>query len=129
MNKGPAAIRVKRVYDSPQKTDGLRILVDRLWPRGLSKEKAKIDRWAKALAPTTELRTWYKHDPAKWPEFESRYRQEQKAEPEEIRDLLRVARTGAVITLLYASKETERNNAVALKNYIEFIDTKESSPK
>lgn len=111
-------IRIKRVYEEPSEDDGLRILVDRLWPRGLSKAKAKIDRWEKDLAPTTELRRWFGHDPAKWEEFLQRYRAELEGKEEALARLRREANDGTV-TLLYAAKDEEHNNAVALKRYIE----------
>ena len=111
-------ICIKRVYEEPSEDDGLRILVDRLWPRGLSKTKAKIDRWEKDLAPTTELRRWFGHDPAKWEEFEERYRAELEGKGEALARLRREANDGTV-TLLYAAKDEEHNNAVALKQYIE----------
>ncbi|BBL68194.1 hypothetical protein MchiMG62_13750 [Methanoculleus chikugoensis] len=97
--------------------DGIRILVDRLWPRGLSKEKAEIDRWEKDLAPTSELRKWFGHDPAKWDEFLRRYRAELEGKEEELARLRQEASEGTV-TLLYAAKDEEHNNAVALKRYI-----------
>lgn len=111
-------IHTKRIYEEPSEDDGLRILVDRLWPRGLSKAKAKIDRWEKDLAPTTELRRWFGHDPAMWEEFLQRYRAELEGKEEALARLRREANDGTV-TLLYAAKDEEHNNAVALKRYIE----------
>jgi len=111
-------IRIKRVYEKPAKEDGQRILVDRLWPRGLTKEKAKIDCWAKSLAPSTELRRWYGHDPGKWDEFKSRYYKELQADPETLRELSARLRRGPA-TFLYGSKEERLNNAVALREYLE----------
>ena len=113
-------IRIKRVYEEPVKQDGVRILVDRLWPRGLTKEKAKIDFWPKSLAPSTELRLWYDHDPAKWDEFKTRYFAELEKNPEIVQELLTRARRGPV-TFLYSSKEERLNNAVALKEYLETL--------
>ena len=113
-------IGIKRVYEKPAKEDGHRILVDRLWPRGLTKEKARIDFWAKNLAPSTELRQWYGHDPAKWVEFKSRYYAELQANPKLLQELLTQARRGPV-TFLYSSKEERLNNAVALKEYLEAL--------
>lgn len=112
------AFRIKRVYDEAEKADGVRVLVDRLWPRGLSKEKAGIARWLKDLAPSTELRKWYGHDPARWEEFKARYFRELDQESEVIGELVEQAREGTV-TLLYASTEKRINNAVALKEYLE----------
>ncbi len=111
-------IKTRRVYETPADTDGQRILVDRLWPRGLSKEKAKIDFWAKEISPSTALRRWYGHDPGKWPEFKSRYFAELEGNPELVSELLAYVRKGTA-TFVYSSKEQKLNNAVALKEYIE----------
>ena len=111
-------IRIKRIYEEPSADDGLRVLVDRLWPRGISKARAQVDRWEKDIAPSTELRHWFGHDPAKWEEFLQRYR----AELEDKKELLSQLREEAderTVTLLYAAKDEEHNNAVALKRYIE----------
>jgi uncharacterized protein YeaO (DUF488 family) len=114
-------IKIKRAYESPSDSDGCRILVDRLWPRGISKEKAKVDFWPRELAPSTELRHWYGHDPEKWPEFKSRYFAELDANPELVKELLEYVRKGAV-TFVYSSKEQRLNNAVALKEYVESLE-------
>ncbi|MGQ9857383.1 MAG: DUF488 domain-containing protein [Thermodesulfobacteriota bacterium] len=111
-------IRIKRVYESASGEDGQRILVDRLWPRGISKEKAQICFWAKELAPSTALRLWYGHDPAKWEEFKARYFRELDANPAELEKLLEYIRKGPV-TLPYSSTERRINNAAALKEYLE----------
>lgn len=111
------AVFSKRVYEAPAASDGLRILVDRLWPRGISKEKGKIDLWVKAIAPSDDLRRWYNHDPDKWPEFRSRYFAELDASRPLIERILEYVRKGDV-TFIYSSKETRYNNAVALKEYI-----------
>lgn len=111
-------IRTKRIYAEPSKDDGARVLVDRIWPRGVSKEKASLDRWEKDLAPGDELRRWFGHDPAKWEEFLRRYRAELEGKEEELARLRQEAGEGTV-TLLYAAKDEEQNNAVALKRYIE----------
>lgn len=113
-------IKIKRAYESPDSTDGYRILVDRLWPRGISKDKAKVDFWPKELAPSTELRLWYGHDPENWPEFKSRYFAELDSNPEMVKELLKYVRKGAV-TFIYSSKELRLNNAVALKEYVESL--------
>ncbi len=113
-------IHVKRVYEVPSRADGKRILVDRLWPRGLSKEKAKVRYWIKEIAPSTELRRWYAHDHQKWPEFKSRYFSELEANQEALEVLLKDMSEGTV-TLLYSSKEDRLNNAFALKEYLESI--------
>ena len=111
-------VRVKRVYERPVPSDGTRILVDRLWPRGLSKATAHIEYWAKAIAPSTDLRLWYRHDPAKWKEFRRRYFAELKANPVGMAELRRHLGKGSV-TLLYSSKEERLNNATALQEYLE----------
>ena len=108
------------MYEEPEEADGRRILVDRLWARGLSKEKAKVDVWVKEIAPSTELRRLYGHDPNKWTEFKSRYSAELEANPEEVEEILREVQAG-IVTFLYSSKEEQLNNAVALKEYIESI--------
>jgi len=112
------AIGLKRVYDDPEPGDGTRILVERLWPRGLSKEDAAVDLWPKELAPSTELRRWFDHDPDKWAEFERRYFAELGEQPEALEPVLEQARAGPV-TFVFASRETRYNNAVALKEYVE----------
>lgn len=111
-------IRVKRAYDEPNPRDGFRILVDRLWPRGLKKDRAKIDLWLKEMAPSDALRKWFAHDPEKWPQFKRRYYEELNAKKGQIDLILRKPRRGAV-TLLFGAKEEKFNNAVALKEYIE----------
>lgn len=109
-------IKIKRVYEKPAAADGKRILVDRLWPRGLSKQEAKIDVWLKDIAPSSELRKWFGHDPQKWAEFQKRYRTELDANAEAVDELERVVSGSA--TLLYAAKDTEHNNAAVLKQYL-----------
>ncbi len=111
-------IRIKRVYEEADKSDGLRVLVDRLWPRGVSKAKAKIDLWLKDVSPSAELRTWFGHDPEKWPEFCRRYRQELGVHGAELEFLRAKAKQGT-LTLLFGSKEPRLNNAAALKEYLE----------
>lgn len=111
-------IRIKRVYDEAETADGLRVLVDRLWPRGVSKEKAGIDRWIKEISPSNDLRKWYGHDPARWEAFKACYFRELDQRGEVIGELVEQARAGTV-TLLYASTEKRMNNAVALKEYLE----------
>lgn len=109
---------VKRVYDAASPEDGWRVLVDRLWPRGLSKNKAAIDYWDKEIAPSNELRHWFSHDPAKWDEFKSRYRKELDAR-EEFEKFLREVANRDTVTLLYAAKDTEHNNALALLEFLQ----------
>ncbi len=112
------AIKVKRVYDEPASGDGCRVLVDRLWPRGLTKEAAHVDLWLKDIAPSTDLRKWFSHDPTRWSEFEERYFHELEAHPEVLEQLVERIRKGRV-TLLYGAKDVDRNNAVALKEFVE----------
>lgn len=110
---------LKRVYEPAASTDGFRVLVDRLWPRGLSKEHAALDHWAKALAPSNELRQWFGHKPEHWAAFEKRYRKELAGEEarEELAALRRQMRAGKV-TLLYAAHDEAHNNAVVLRDYL-----------
>ena len=110
--------QVKRVYEAAAPEDGYRVLVDRIWPRGLTKEKAKIDLWLKDIAPSTAIRQWFKHDPHKWTEFQKRYFLELKQHTDYVELLQQRAQT-AKVTLLYAAKEEKYNNAVALKLYLE----------
>jgi uncharacterized protein YeaO (DUF488 family) len=111
-------IRIKRIYEQRDPGDGTRILVDRLWPRGLSKEAAKVDYWARLIAPSNELRKWYGHDPAKWAEFQKRYATELDGQAAEVALLLKKIEHGRA-TFLYSSTEKKRNNAHALKYYLE----------
>lgn len=111
-------IRCRRVYDPPRETDGRRILVDRIWPRGLSRNDAAIDLWLKDIAPSAELRKWFGHDPERWEAFVDRYARELDDNPQAVEQLLGIARSGPV-TLVYAARDTEYNNAWALKIYIE----------
>lgn len=111
-------VRLKRTVEAAQADDGLRLLVDRLWPRGVRKDALKLDGWLKEVAPSTELRKWFDHDPVKWEEFQRRYFAELDAHPEALEVLLEAVRKGRV-TLLYSSRNTEHNQAVALKVYLE----------
>ena len=111
------SISIKRVYDPVEDDDGLRILVDRLWPRGISKETASLERWAKELSPSNELRKWYGHDPDEWPEFKRRYFGELDNNLDEVMNLVDMI-AGQNVTLVYSSK-ARWNNALALKEYLE----------
>ncbi len=111
-------LRIKRVYDTPSRDDGKRILIDRLWPRGLRKEEAHIDEWVKDVAPSTGLRKWFNHDPVKWGEFRRQFFAELDAEQESVDNIIAAARKGTV-TLLFGSKEKRYNNAAALKEYLD----------
>lgn len=109
-------IHIKRVYDPPDKSDGQRILVDRIWPRGLTKEAAAVDLWLKDVAPSTELRKWFGHKPERWAEFKRRYRNE--LEREEAAQALAEIRSRRKVTLLFAAKDVQHNNAVALRDFL-----------
>lgn len=111
-------IKLKRAYDEPALEDGLRILVDRIWPRGKSKEELKIDEWLRDIAPSNELRKWFEHDRLKWTEFKKRYFAELKDKMELIEDIQEQMKKNTV-TLVYSAKEEQFNNAEALKEYIE----------
>lgn len=121
-------IAVKRVYEPPSPKDGLRVLVDRLWPRGLSKSAARIDLWAKDLSPSNELRQWYAHDAKKWPEFKRRFFAELKTKTDALEVLSLQARKQKV-TLLFGSKEPRLNNAFALKQVLESRTRRSKRPK
>jgi len=110
-------IMTRRVYEPPSPEDGTRVLVDRIWPRGLSKERASIDLWLKEIAPSTALRKWYGHEPERWPEFRKRYQAELAGHEAELKELIGFARKGA-LTLLYAAHDGERSNAEVLKEYL-----------
>ncbi len=111
-------IQVKRVYEPAAASDGARFLVDRLWPRGLKKKVLRVDGWLKDAAPSNPLRKWFNHDPEQWDEFQNRYFAELDEKLEAVRPLLEAARRGKV-TLLFAAHDTEHNNAVALKEYLD----------
>jgi uncharacterized protein YeaO (DUF488 family) len=121
-------IKLKRAYDPASQTDGTRLLVERLWPRGLSKEKLKLDGWIREVAPTTELRKWFGHDPAKWRKFRIRYFRELDSEPESWRSIVSLARQGTV-TLVYSSHDEEHNNAVALREYLQLKTRRGARPR
>jgi len=108
---------LKRVYETPSAEDGTRILVDRLWPRGLTKAKARVDLWLKAIAPSTELRQWFGHDPDRWAEFQSRYRAELEANPDAVAELISALRRGPA-TLVYGARDETRNDAVVLADWL-----------
>lgn len=107
-------IQVKRIYDSVTEDDGYRVLIDRLWPRGFSKEDAKVDLWMKEIAPSTELRKWFDHDPDKWMEFKQRFKDELVNKKELIDQLLKLEKEKKVITLLFSAKDREKNQAMVL---------------
>lgn len=110
-------IKIKRIYDDFDEKDGVRILIDRLWPRGMKKENAHIDEWMKELAPSNDLRKWFGHDPGKWKEFKKKYFSELNKNKELCRELINKNKKN--LTLLYAAKDEEHNNAAALQDYLE----------
>lgn len=114
-------IRTKRVYDPVDPDDGLRVLVDRVWPRGMTKGRVKADVWAKALAPCTELRKWFGHDRSRWETFQNRYFEELDAQPEAVTEILEKAQEAGRMTLLFAARDTEYNHAIALQEYLRRI--------
>ncbi|GLI35722.1 DUF488 domain-containing protein [Desulforhabdus amnigena] len=111
------SIRLKRAYDPPGEDDGYRVLIDRIWPRGVGREAARLDVWLKEIAPSDELRKWFGHDPNKWKEFKNRYFQELDERPEVVEELMKAAIKHSV-TLVFAAKDREFNNAVALEEYL-----------
>jgi uncharacterized protein YeaO (DUF488 family) len=111
-------IRVKRIYEPPSAEDGLRVLVDRLWPRGVRKKAAAVDLWLKGIAPSAALRTWFAHDPAQWAEFRRRYRGELRHQGEAVQ-LLDRKQTEETVTLLFSARDSRHNNAVALREYLQ----------
>ena len=112
-------IAIKRIYE-PVADDGFRVLVDRVWPRGLSKERAAIDDWAREIAPSTELRKWFNHDPAKWEAFQERYRKELQEKSSELQDLLQKCGSRPM-TLLFGARDTEHNQAIVLKEVLDHM--------
>ena len=112
-------VRIKRVYETPSRDDGFRVLVDRLWPRGLKKEEAKVDLWLKEIAPSNELRKWFSHDPSKWEEFRKRYREELKRNRETLERLIEIIKEKKKVTLLYSARSPKYNNAVVLLEVVE----------
>lgn len=111
-------VRIKRIYLEPDPGDGLRVLVDRLWPRGLSRERAQVARWERELAPSDELRRWFGHDPARWEEFRKRYLAQLQQRQEVLEKMAEEASRGTV-TLLYAARDEERNNAAVVRELLE----------
>jgi uncharacterized protein YeaO (DUF488 family) len=112
-------IKIERIYDNPKGNKSFRILVDRLWPRGLSKEKVRVDRWQKDIAPSNTLRKWFGHDEKKWDKFKHKYFKELDKNNDAVNTIIRMAQGQDSITLLYGAKEKRFNNAVALKEYLE----------
>ena len=106
-------IKIKRIYELPEEKDGFRILVDRLWPRGISKQKARVDLWLKEIAPSDKLRKWFSHDPKKWVDFKSKYTKELESNPL-LQRIKQLEKENKVLTLLYSAKDKEHNNVVVL---------------
>ena len=111
-------LKIKRIYDSPQKADGFRVLVDRLWPRGVSKKKAHLDLWLKEIAPSNGLRKWFGHDPKKWPAFAAKYREELTNQKDIVRQIKKIVADHGDTTLLYSAHDPEHNQAVALRQFL-----------
>ena len=114
-------IKLKRIYAKPEKVDGFRILVDRLWPRGLSKEQAQVDLWLRDIAPSNALRIWFAHDPRKWSEFQKRYKRELQDKGEAIQTLQQKIREEKTITFLFGASDEKYNNAAALKKLLRLL--------
>ena len=112
-------IKTKRIYESPAKEDGFRVLVDRLWPRAMSREKARIDLWLREIGPSNEVRNWFSHDPSKWEEFKRRYEAELKSKPDLVDQILKAEKEHGTLTLLYSARDKEHNQAVALTIFLE----------
>ena len=120
------SIRIKRAYDKPEENDGYRVLVDRMWPRGVKKEDLKLDRWLKEIAPSNGLRQWFGHESDKWHEFRERYFKELSEKDESVRELIERARRGRIM-LVFGAKNREKNNAVALKEYLTTVASSDDS--
>ena len=118
MGSGSAMVRVKRIYEPAEKSDGYRVLVDRLWPRGLTKEKAALGLWLKEIAPSNALRKWFHHEPRLWPEFRKRYRAELRKNPGALRQLKAILESEKTVTLLYGARDEEHNEAVVLREML-----------
>lgn len=111
-------LKLKRIYEAPQNSDGYRILVDRIWPRGVSKERAAIALWLKEVGPSTGLRKWFGHDPVRWLEFQKRYRQELRGRPELTARIKQLEKEHGVVTLVFSARDEERNQAVVIRDFL-----------
>ncbi len=118
MSSSNHPIRIKRVYEAPQAADGFRVLVDRVWPRGVSKDKAAVDLWMNEIGPSTELRKWFGHKPERWAEFQERYGRE-LGDKQQLLDELRLHAEKGALTLVYSAKDEERNQAVVIKGVLD----------
>lgn len=114
-------IKIKRIYEDSTKADGYRILVDRLWPRGISKERAHADLWLKEVTPSDKLRKWYSHDPEKWNEFQKKYKAELKDKTDELSEIKKIEKEKKVVTLLYAAKDEKHTHAIVLQKILEKV--------
>jgi uncharacterized protein YeaO (DUF488 family) len=114
-------VKVKRIYEEPEKGDGFRVLVDRVWPRGVSKERAHLDLWLKEVAPSDALRKWFGHDPNRWAEFAVKYRKELRGKKEMVRQLKKLEAENGTVTLLYSAHDEEHNQAVVLSEFLKGI--------
>lgn len=112
-------MKIKRIYDEPEEDDGSRFLVDRLWPRGVSKENARLDGWFKEVSPSGELRKWFGHDPGKWEEFKSAYREELAANLDQVDEIIQKINNKEKVTFLYGARDTKHNHAIVLKEVVE----------
>ena len=119
-------VKLKRIQEAPAAGDGTRVLVDRLWPRGISEAKAAVDEWLQDAAPSQTLRNWFAHDPRRWQEFQKRYFQELDGKPEVVDRLQELERPRGILTLLYGARDPDRNNAVALRHYLERLPKSKS---
>lgn len=115
------SVKIKRIYEPIDENDGYRILVDRLWPRGIKKETANLNTWMKEIAPSTALRKWFNHDPKKWADFSKAYLEELKQQKEKVKELLDILKKHNTITLLYSAKDEAHNQALVLQNYIQSL--------
>jgi uncharacterized protein YeaO (DUF488 family) len=111
-------LKIKRIYESPQKDDGFRVLVDRLWPRGVSKEKAHLDLWLKEIGPSDALRKWFGHDPKRWTQFAAKYKKELSSHADLVGQMRKIVKDHGDVTLLYSAHDTEHNQAVVLREYL-----------
>jgi len=119
----PIDVRLKRAYEPPAKSDGHRYLVDRIWPRGVSRDEAELEDWLKEIAPSNELRKWFDHDPERWAEFRRRYMSELKQHRDELRELARQA-ADIRITLVYGARDQEHNQAIVIRQYLKMLTAK-----
>jgi uncharacterized protein YeaO (DUF488 family) len=116
--KARSVLRVKRIYESPGSSDGFRVLVDRLWPRGVSRQKARVDLWMKEIAPSDALRRWFGHEPSRWAEFQRRYRRELRQNAGLAGELKKLLRQHRTVTLLFSARDERRNQAVVLRDFL-----------